>query len=328
MRPSKVDEAALYQHPAYRIGRVAILVALVTATFWQYVYGFYGNEQVAQALERVVQGIGNKPYIYRCLVPFGVRLLMWLKPLRIDVYVVLVMYLAALGMLFSFQYLYHTFWKGSVFADLAILLGISLMFLLIYKEKKIYDLAAMFLFTASLGLMARGKFVTLAVLYPFACLAKETAIFLIPIFFLYFWARLPRFRWTVILAYQLLCYGLVRLFLMWYFRANPGEMFNFYWRWHIEGYAAQPGLVLLYLVGGGVVMYWVWKNWAKKPRFLRLTASIMFPSLIVLYFVSGMPFEIRVFAEAYPVVYLLAVYGLVTKVGYTPDPFVASNLAL
>jgi hypothetical protein len=328
MVKTKLDETALYASPIYKVISSTILLAIVSATFWQYVYGFYGNSEVLGALEKVVQGIGTKPYIYRYLVPLIVRFLMWMKPVRVDIYIVLVMYLAALGVLFSFQYLYRTFWQGSVFADLTVLMGMELMFLLIYKEKKIYDLSTIFLFTLLLALMARGKWMPCAILYPLACLSKETVIFLLPVFAVYFWRKLPRGPWALGVAYQLVCFALVRLCLMWVFRANPGDMFNSYFSWHLAAYGAQPWLFLLYGLGFGLVIFWVLKDWANKPFFLRLATGLIMPMVGLLYFVVGMPFEIRIFAEVYPLIYLLAMRGVMSQVHYTPDPFVPSNLVV
>jgi len=62
--------------------------------------------------------------------------------------------------------------------------------------------------------------------------------------------------------------------------------------------------VIVFLLFVGLVMY----RWKEKPEFLRSAFVVLGPGVLILHFLIGYPYEVRVFAEAFPPAYLLAVF--------------------
>ena len=60
--------------------------------------------------------------------------------------------------------------------------------------------------------------------------------------------------------------------------------------------------VIIFSMFVGLVLY----DWKKKPVFLLSDFLVLGPGLLMLHFLIGYPYEVRVFAEAFPAGYLLA----------------------
>lgn len=282
---------------------------LITLTFWVYIYGFYGDANLSY-LKSIIYDGDVKPFVYRYLVPLLIKWLNFIFPLRLDVYVVIILYIFTLGYWFVMYYLYTSFWVNSFYANLIILIEVELSFILITVEKKIYDMSTVFLFTLCLVLLYRRRMYLFAVLYPIACLNKETTILITLFFIFYFWNRIKLSYWITWIIYQIFFFGLIRLILMFKFKNSLGGNIELHLNDHFMAYRSKPIMTFISFVVILLLCFFVLIGWKEKPEFLRCVAVILFPVFFVLYFIGGMPFEFRVFAEIFPVLYLLVFQGL------------------
>lgn len=174
---------------------------------------------------------------------------------------------------------------------------------------KVYDLSTAMFFAFALGFLAREKFQAFYVIYPIGCLNRET-MFLLSVFFAFhFFRRFTIVNWLMGLGYQGTVFMGIRVMLMKIFEKNPGTAFTFrplqllgdYWH-----YAAWT-LAMLGLVA--LIGWFVVREWKQKPAFLRSALVVLFPLGLGLHLCLGWAFEIRVFAEIFPVVIALGAWG-------------------
>ncbi len=186
-------------------------------------------------------------------------------------------------------------------------IAVEIFMAVFFIECKVYDLSTAALFAFSLGFLARGKFGSFYLLYPVGCMNRET-MFLLSLFFAieYFW-KLEAARYLFGLAYQGSAFIGIRLTIMKSFEDNPGQPLYFqpghilwaYWHHPISSLA----LLLLVLV----TWFLVARHWREKPIFLRSALVVILSLQVVLHLALGAPYEIRVFAESFPVIWALIV---------------------
>ena len=184
-------------------------------------------------------------------------------------------------------------------------LAVEVFMFVFFLECKVYDLSTAMFFAFSLGLLARGKFKEFYLLYPLGCMNRET-MFLLSLFFAiyYFW-KMEVFRYLFGVVYQGSVFVGIRLMIVKLFEGNPGQPFYFQPWQVIEKYWNHPitSLALLMLII--LIWHFVARHWREKPAFLRSALAVMLPLQVVLHLAMGAPYEIRVFAEVYPVVWAL-----------------------
>ncbi|HSL45189.1 MAG TPA: hypothetical protein VK897_17280 [Anaerolineales bacterium] len=164
----------------------------------------------------------------------------------------------------------------------------------------VYDLPQVFLFTVCALFLYQEKWTFYLLFLTVALLNKETAFFLVIIFAVYHFRRLPRNKFLVLLGAQLVIFLILRAILLYAYRDNPGVTIFWSYRYHLDQYRAHPSTLIVTLFLLGAITFLMAKNWQKKPAFLR-SASIVFPFTVVLFFLAGMPMEFRVFLDILPV---------------------------
>ena len=184
-------------------------------------------------------------------------------------------------------------------------LGVEVFMLMFYYFAKAYDLSTAMFVSFALGLLVRGKFKEFYSLYAVSCLNRET-MFLISIFFaVYYFGRMNVIRYLFGLVCQGISFIGVRFFVTTFYADNPGRPVWFGPLQVLADYLAQP-LQSLALIGlCALIGYFVARCWKQKPVFLRLVLVMILPLQIVLHLALGMAFEIRVFAEVFPIVWVL-----------------------
>ena len=171
----------------------------------------------------------------------------------------------------------------------------------------LYDPAQLVLFTASLYYIFKRRWVPYLVFFTLTCINKETAILLIPIFVLTYPGRLSDRLSKQILLAQAGIFALVKAVLAIAFRDNPGPFMEFHLFDHnlnvlAGGYGWSPFLLLAILAL--VLLY----GWNEKPPFLKIAFAFTLPALVVISLFVGWIDEWRVYYEAYPVVFAMAVH--------------------
>lgn len=190
--------------------------------------------------------------------------------------------------------------------------GVTVFMALFLLECKVYDLATGAFFAFGLGLMARGKLSEFFALFAFAAVNRETVFLLIGVFAVYFLVRygMSCFKWVGLsVLYQAFIFLVVRVCLMIIFEGNAGvEMLVRPWA-NLGDFMAYPLRSLVHWGGFAVVIWMCMRRWNVQPLMLRCGFAVLMPALMLMYLVLGWAFEVRVFAEVFPVVWVMgAVY--------------------
>lgn len=185
----------------------------------------------------------------------------------------------------------------------------ELFMLVFFLERKVYDMSTAAFFAWMLGLLARRKFLAYYLVFPFACLNRETAFLMIFVFAHHFqsWYR-P--QWIYGAIYQTIVFLLIRMALMVLYAHNVGIPFLFRLPENIQDFAIHPWLSLVHWFVFVLVAWLCTRDWHAKPILLRSAFTVLVPSLLVLYLLFGWAFELRVFAEVYPVVFALGTWRI------------------
>lgn len=170
---------------------------------------------------------------------------------------------------------------------------------------KPYDLATGMFFAFALGLLARGRLLFYLGVFALASLNRETTFLLIMVFAIFFFFRLPWRRYLLWVFLQALLLVLVRLTITTLYASNPGASMRFEPLSNFQHFLQDPLLSLSDLVMLALVLWMCARRWKEAPQLLRVALVVMLPLQLVLYLVLGNSFEIRVFAEVYPVVWAM-----------------------
>lgn len=171
-----------------------------------------------------------------------------------------------------------------------------------------YDFTVLFLFTLGLWLMYRQAWAAYLLVFGLGTLNKETMLFLVIIFLVYFWPRLPRPTLSALGASQLGIFALIQGALRYRYRNNPGGAVE----WHLPDqlsayqriFVDSPWLLAVWAVALALVALAMAWGWNRKPVFLR-AALIPLPFFAALMLFWGYPLEVRAAMEMLPVMALL-----------------------
>jgi hypothetical protein len=282
----------------------------------------------------MVYGKAHTPYQYRSLIPSIVRIATAAVPTPVK---------AAMSRSVSPSLFYPMRWEGTFATGYSILLALLLLSLLGFiaatrylfdglfvgpphvaaltaiaaalvlptffypHSRYLYDFSTLFLFTFGLALMARRRWGWFAVLFPFACLNKETTILLTLVFAVHFGrARKPLQDglYRTLLVYQLIVFVVIKVALLYAFRSNPGSIVEFHlFDYNLLNIVLEPYSLSAVLIAFGLFLATTY-GWTRRPLFLRDSLVIVVP-LLMLSLLFGYVDELRNYYEAYPIVLLL-----------------------
>jgi hypothetical protein len=254
-------------------------------------------------MEAMLNGTAPRPYAYRIFAPFVIKALSSATQMQPYTSALLVMYISLIGFSWYMQDLAKTFLPAQYARIFAFFAPIGLIPFLI-EQRHIYDFPNIFIFTLALYFLAKNDFNKYLLIFIVATLSKETSLFLILFFILQF-RGIDRNKFKFLIFAQTAIYTAIRLFLIILFRNNPGGMVRFHLYDHFEAYRQNPaGAVFLFCIISAFILG-VINQTDDKFNFARNSfIAIGIPSLF-LYFLFGMPFEIRIFMETYPSIFLL-----------------------
>jgi len=289
----------------------------------------------------MIYGKAHKPWAYRALLPFCVRITtsaipedlrnslnqkmwennrfirfnkrwQWEKSL-ITEYIIasIFMYLALGGFFFSLRYLFGSVYEAPTklldFTSLFALLALPVMF---RYYSYIYDFPNLFFFTLCLALMIRNEWLLFLLVYTLSCFNKETTILLTMLFAIYFWCcslpplKNPLLRKLILI--QIGIYFTARLMLFYFFHSNPGMFVGINLLKHNLSMFPYPiGTAVGFLLIIMAILY----KWEEKPLFLKCGLWMLLP-LVLLCLLFGWLDEMRDYYEVYPVVILLMAHTI------------------
>lgn len=307
MNPSSVRYQAIF----------LIIVGIISGIAIYYYSGLLKWDAPLFGLSAHVDGVAPKPYIFRALIPLSVRTLkVFLPSLDEKIIASILLYFSLIGYILSMRYLAKAFWLVSIPIDIAVLLSPIALAPLMIVANHIYDFGILFLFTLGLALLAHARYKWFVILFPFICLAKETAVLLTIFFAVFYVSRLNRRTYLRMLFLQGFVYVIVRVALTIAFRDNPGGNIDYHVSEWLLAISISPILLLsFYGILGIVIAILVMFYWKDKPIFLRYSVVVMVPILLSLHFMFGIPYELRVFYEVFPALYLLSIFTIFRFIG-------------
>jgi hypothetical protein len=166
-------------------------------------------------------------------------------------------------------------------------------------------------FALSLGLLARGKLAHYYLLFVIASINRETTFLLILFFMVYFYNKIPFRQYFFGVIYQGLAYLVVKLAIMGAYSSVPGTPLQWRPMEVIKGYVDKPvwfAVVMFMFFCAFIVI--ALRQWSEKPLFLRVAFGTIFPLQLILHILAGYAYEIRVFAEVFPVLFLLCAWPI------------------
>jgi hypothetical protein len=322
-----------------RLGYLFITFCVAATVFAVFIQFSGINLNPAARFSDMVYGEAARPFVYRVLMPAGIRIIASAIPPqtkaatngRIEdnhlvqevlsrfntqpeyavesLIALALLYLSLLGFVLALRYLLTgVFQAPTAFTDLVPLLG-ALGLVLFFTHGYLYDFSTLLLFTLGLGLMVRANWRAYLPVFVLACLNKETAILLTLVFAVHFYRnpRIDRARFARILAIQIAIYVAIRLLLMWTFRNNTGSLVEFHLHRHWSVYRRYPLLAIASMLLCILVAFLMFHKWREKPYFLLHGTLIIIP-LFALHMLWGWPYEFRVFYEVYPITVLLCAH--------------------
>jgi hypothetical protein len=291
------------------------LVGIVALSAYQFDYvwlmwkGFSDLERVAYSLEW-------RPFVYRLLVPSLARVLEKLTGIPAVPCMIFLVVLSSVGLFYSLRYLYTAFSTHRESAGMFAFVGCELTFMWILIGVKVYDIATVMFFALALALLAREKFNSYYVLFFIASINRETTFLLTLFFMVYFFNRLPFRQYFFGLVYQGCAYLAIKIVVMAAYASSPGTPISWRPMEVLKGYVDDPEsfAVLLFLFFCAFLVPALWR-WNEKPEFLRVAFLTLFPVLLALHILMGYSYEIRVFAEMFPVLLMLCAWSI-PAIGY------------
>lgn len=281
---------------------VALSTFAYAAVYW------LGNDNLDQA-QMLTSLQFHKPWVYRQLVPLLARAIALLG-IRIDLALVLIVTVAGVGFYLALRSFASFLYKLDDKAEILIILLVVLGLLLFGYLRLPYDLMTAWLFALAFRYIALGEDDKLTVVFVLACINRETAFLL-----LLFMAPITKFRWERF-AFTLklgILFVLIQVAIRLIFQHNAGLP-----AWvdpiqNIRDFIDNPIRTLWHATVTAVLLWLVYRDWNKKPVYLRLAFVILKPIMAALYLVLGQAFEVRVFWEIYPVLALLMLPTLHSK---------------
>lgn len=242
---------------------------------------------------QIVLGMNERPYVYRALVPWLARILTWLG-LGPDQALSLLVVLAALG-------LWLAMGQG-----LRAGAGVVAFMALFFIQAKPYDLAAALFVAAGLAAIGRQELSSYFALFAFACANRETAVLLTLVFVVYYFGQMGWKLYALSVGYQGLLWAAVRTCLVIIYAGSPGVDGLVRPVENLQVFVRHPGWSLVHWSVVGALIWLCVSRQQAAGRLHRTAFWVMGPALLALYLVMGVAFEVRVFAEIWPVVWVMA----------------------
>jgi hypothetical protein len=313
------------------------------------------NHYPPSKFEDMVYGKAWKPFVYRTLLPTSVRVisapvpqsirtslsqmvdesesyqklfakLEWEKEFFVEYIVAMIlMFLSLWGFAIAVRYLFALFYNSSALlpnlVSILALLGLPTMFM---YTSFLYDFPSLLLYTLGLIFLYNQDWKKFLILYPVACLNKETTILLTFIYFIYYRHKLRADNFYKLLFIQLTIFAVVKVFLFVIFKNNPGTFVEFHLIDHNLGLLTGYDITLAFAVLGLIML--VYYKWQEKPLFIKTTLWALVPLLLLTLFFGYLD-ELRDYYEIYPTVIILISHSIAAVMGLEFSVKTANKLA-
>lgn len=185
----------------------------------------------------------------------------------------------------------------------------------------IYDFAELFFTCALLYFLFKQRWSSYLICFLFATLNKETSVFTIFFFTLWFWQRLPHRQFINLLVAQCVIYIAIKAGVTLYFADKPGVVVQHHFSEQIDYVVAHMGTVILLILTTLVSISY---RWLEKPAFLSGSLWMLFPNLVA-YILICVPGEYRDFYWVLPVLIIHTTYALIAFAGFADHPLFSAQ---
>jgi len=301
------------------------------------------NHDQHSKFEEMIYGKAWKPFVYRTLLPTTVRVisapvpqviktsfsemvdesesfsklfekLKWEKELVVEYSIAMfLMFLSLFGFALSLRYLFSLFYNtSSISANLVSILSLLGLPTMFQYTSFLYDFPTLFLYTLGLIFLYKQDWKKFLILYPIACLNKETTILLTLIFFIYYRPRLRTDYFYKLLFIQITIFVIIKVLLFVLFSSNPGSFVEFHLVDHNLGLFSGYDLPLAFTLFGLILL--IYYKWVEKPLYLKITLWALVPLMILTLFLGYLD-ELRDYYEVYPSIIILISYSIAIVLG-------------
>ncbi|MCI0560878.1 MAG: hypothetical protein MN733_20530, partial [Nitrososphaera sp.] len=289
----------------------------------------------------MVDGRAHRPFVYRVLVPSGISLLSsaipdfikqtiiektgdtrFVKKLgwkadRLPDYVIAVVIFwgCFVGFALTLRSLIVLYYPGqSLLSEFAPMLALIILPVFFRYYNHVYDPASLLLFAVAFLLLTRKSLTWYYLTFLLAAFNKETAVLLIPFFYLAFRDTLPLPRLISHSGLQLVLYSSIKLALTYLFSGNAGSIVEFHLGYNVS-ILTEPGRLLYIIMLYGVFAFLILHRWHEKPLLLRSGLIATLGPLVLLTLLFGNLDEPRQLYEAISFVFLLSLPTLMEPFG-------------
>lgn len=232
----------------------------------------------------------QRPFIYRCLIPL-------LAQSGVGILVLVSLFCS--GLILAMLYVYENYWIQSLRNDAVFILIYFLITIFLTRFSNYYDFPSAFFFLMLFILFEKKKYLMSIPVFILACLNRETTIFLIPV--LLVMSRKP----FLAMLFTAVFFA-VRFLVVYAYSNVPGvPLYNnliMNLAVHAKYYLAT---IVMLLIGLGLVVLVIF-NSPYLPRNILIFLGLVLPALLGVYIAFSVRTEIRVFAEAMPLLFMSA----------------------
>jgi hypothetical protein len=297
------------------------------------------NDYWKARVPEMVYGRAHRPFVQRALVPFAIRairsalprsalsvirrmvsgpplrlprklgVLGW-EPAFVTEYAIAMVVLFAILAAFPFalRRLFRALYDAPGHSHVAPLLATLLLpgFFFDRGTHYLYDFSTLLIFTLALAFLAEERLGLYYLVLVLGAVNKETIVLMILVYAVVRWDRSPRRVLVRHVVAQVVIVGSVLWALNRAFSGNPGNASEWHLAKNLRLMLTLPSVASLLALASASLLVFVRPG--DKPEFLR-RALIVLPPLVVTYVCLGIYGEIRVFYEAYPILFLLAFHN-------------------
>jgi len=324
----------------------ALLVAYVMTVFIE-TRTFTDAPRIAS--ENMVDGTAPRPFVYRMLIPEITRILIKLTPASVEyayndraarssiywfatqynfgaavqrlvaepklLYTRSMLALVMAAFLAGYaciqyrlaRYLVPQQWAIALISPV---LGLVMIPALTFPQLMIYDPGVLFCSAICYYYMAKQQWGRYLACFLLATFAKETSIFMVVFFSLYYFSRLPRPEFYRLLILQFAIYGSTKLWLSLLYLNNIGPPLENHLKNQIA-FFLHPNYGLGDAVDCFMGLYVIFYRWQQKPLFARYSLWIVL-GMFIAYIFYGNPGEYRIFFDMFPLLSILITDTLVS----------------
>jgi hypothetical protein len=280
----------------------AIVIAITAYELRNDWYSNFGSDY----LYKTANSLMDRPFVYRALLPLLSQVAEQITGIGAEHWLMTFVVLCAVGFYFALRYSIRMFAPTKNF-DLLAFLGSELLLLLIIMAPYPYDVSTALTFILCYILLAQERWLLYLALFPLATLNRETTCLLIALFAVWGFLHLPVWNYVLAGMYQVFIWLGIRWVTAMAFADHAGSE-GYFRLWHnLDVFGRVWWLTLTQFVLLAVIVYLVFRAWRTKPLFLRIAFIVLFPLQVCLYLLFGEAFEIRVFVEVWPVLWLLMI---------------------